>query len=47
MYTQPINQLIDFLVPAYEECPEINFEIFVHKAERLQEDDKIGTWLVA
>ena len=42
MYNQPITKLVDFIVPAHQENPTMNFEVFVHKAEQLQEDDKIG-----
>ena len=42
LYNQPISKLVDFLVAAYRINPNVNLEVFVHKAEKLQEDDKIG-----
>lgn len=42
MYNQPISRLVEFITAAYAENPEISVEVFVHKAEKLQEDDKIG-----
>lgn len=41
LYNQPISRLVEFIVAAYHHNPTINFEIFVHKAEKLQEDEKI------
>ena len=35
-------KLVDFVVAACRENPNINFEVFVHKTEKLAEDDKIG-----
>ncbi|THH08593.1 hypothetical protein EW145_g2599 [Phellinidium pouzarii] len=37
-YHHPIARLIDFTVTAYQENPDVNLEIFVHKAEALSED---------
>jgi hypothetical protein len=37
---------MDFVTAAYQSNPSINIEVFVHKSEKLQEDDKIGTDLV-
>lgn len=42
LYNQPISKLVEFIVPAYHQNPNMNMEIFVHKAEKLQEDDKYG-----
>ena len=42
LYNQPISKLAEFIVAAYQENPDMNLEVFVHKAEKLQEDDKIG-----
>ena len=42
LYNQPISKLVEFLVAAYRFNPNVNLEVFVHKAEKLQEDDKIG-----
>lgn len=42
LYNQPISKLVEFLVAAYQENPDMSLEVFVHKAEKLQEDDKIG-----
>ncbi|KAG2138352.1 Gtr1 raga G protein Gtr2 [Suillus clintonianus] len=41
LYQQPVSKLVEFIVAACQMNPDINFEVFVHKAERLQEDDKI------
>ncbi|EIW84298.1 Gtr1 raga G protein Gtr2 [Coniophora puteana RWD-64-598 SS2] len=40
-YQQPISKLVEFVAGAYDVNPGINFEVFIHKAEKLQEDDKI------
>jgi len=42
VYQQPVSKLVEFIVAAYQVNPDIGFEVFVHKAERLQEDDKLG-----
>lgn len=42
LYQQPIVKLVEFIVAACQVNPNVNFEVFVHKAEKLQEDDKIG-----
>ncbi|KAJ7285219.1 Gtr1/RagA G protein Gtr2 [Mycena rebaudengoi] len=41
LYKQPISKLVEFIIAAYNDNPQIHVEIFVHKAEKLQEDDKI------
>ncbi|KAG6897155.1 hypothetical protein C0992_003742 [Termitomyces sp. T32_za158] len=41
LYNQPISRLVEFIVAVYEQNPSMNLEVFVHKAEKLQEDDKI------
>ncbi|KAH0585249.1 hypothetical protein H2248_008492 [Termitomyces sp. 'cryptogamus'] len=41
LYNQPISRLVEFIVAAYEKNPNMSLEVFVHKAEKLQEDDKI------
>ncbi|OAX37003.1 Gtr1 raga G protein Gtr2 [Rhizopogon vinicolor AM-OR11-026] len=41
LYQQPVSKLVEFIVAACQVNPDINFEVFVHKAERLQEDDKL------
>ncbi|KAH9481309.1 GTP-binding protein gtr2 [Psilocybe cubensis] len=41
LYNQPISKLVEFIVASYAENPNIILEVFVHKAEKLQEDDKI------
>ena len=33
MYNQPITKLVDFIVPAHQENPTMNFEVFVHKCQ--------------
>jgi len=42
LYNQPVSKLVEFIVASYAENPDIILEVFVHKAEKLQEDDKIG-----
>jgi Ras-related GTP-binding protein C/D len=44
LYNQPISKLVEFIVASYTENPDIILEVFVHKAEKLQEDDKIGVF---
>ncbi|KAG5638484.1 hypothetical protein H0H81_012416 [Sphagnurus paluster] len=41
LYNQPISRLVEFIVAAYQANPNMSLEVFVHKAEKLQEDDKI------
>jgi len=41
LYNQPIAKLVEFIVAAYHANPSMTFEVFVHKAEKLQEEDKI------
>ncbi|GLB40342.1 putative gtr1/RagA G protein conserved region [Lyophyllum shimeji] len=41
LYNQPISKLVEFIVAAYQANPDMSLEVFVHKAEKLQEDDKI------
>ncbi|KAF7968799.1 hypothetical protein HWV62_29266 [Athelia sp. TMB] len=41
VYQQPISRLVDFIYAAHQENPELNLELFVHKAEKMQEEDKI------
>jgi len=36
--------MLDFFVTAYQENPAATLEVFVHKAESLAEDYKIGMW---
>jgi Ras-related GTP-binding protein C/D len=43
-YQQPIARMLDFFAAAYQENPGATLEVFVHKAESLAEDYKIGTW---
>lgn len=38
--------MLDFFIAAYQENPATTLEVFVHKAESLAEDYKIGTLLV-
>lgn len=42
VYNQPISKLVEFIIAVYNVNPTVNFEVFVHKAEKLQEDDKFG-----
>lgn len=41
LYNQPITKLMSFVTAAHESNPDINIEVFVHKSEKLQDDDKI------
>lgn len=36
--------MLDFFAAAYQENPGATLEVFVHKAESLAEDYKIGMW---
>jgi len=36
---------MSFVTAAHESNPDINIEVFVHKSEKLQDDDKIGAVL--
>ncbi|KAG6329377.1 hypothetical protein ID866_9711, partial [Astraeus odoratus] len=40
LYQQPVAKLVEFIVAAFQVHPNIDFQVFVHKAEKLQEDDK-------
>lgn len=42
LYQQPIQKLVDFVITAYNEHPNLNLEVFVHKADVLTEEYKIG-----
>ena len=42
LYHQPIQKLVDFAIAAYQDHPNINLEVFVHKADVLTEEYKIG-----
>lgn len=33
---------MEFIIAAYHDNPDINLEVFVHKAEKMQDEDKIG-----
>ncbi|KAF7328007.1 Ras-related GTP-binding protein D [Mycena kentingensis (nom. inval.)] len=41
LYKQPISKLVEFIVAASTTSPSLLVEVFVHKSERMQEDDKI------
>ncbi|TBU50335.1 Gtr1/RagA G protein conserved region-domain-containing protein [Dichomitus squalens] len=44
LYQQPIKKLVDFVIAAYQEnqeLPNMNLEVFVHKADVLTEEYKI------
>ncbi|OJT15029.1 GTP-binding protein gtr2 [Trametes pubescens] len=41
LYQQPIQKLVDFVITAYQENPNMNLEVFVHKADVLTEEYKI------
>ena len=42
LYQPAIAKLVDFAVAAYQERPEVHLEVFVHKADTLSEEYKIG-----
>lgn len=44
LYNQPISKLVEFIVASHKVKPGISIEVFVHKAEKLQEDDKIENY---
>ncbi|CAL1716929.1 unnamed protein product [Somion occarium] len=41
LYQQPISRLVDFVISAYQDNPNMNLEVFVHKADALSEEYKI------
>ena len=41
-YTQPIIRLLDFFIAAFQENPDVNLEVFVHKAEAMTEEYRMG-----
>ncbi|KAI0671401.1 Gtr1/RagA G protein conserved region-domain-containing protein [Trametes maxima] len=41
LYHQPIQKLVNFVIAAYQENPNMNLEVFVHKADVLTEEYKI------
>ncbi|KIY69114.1 Gtr1/RagA G protein Gtr2 [Cylindrobasidium torrendii FP15055 ss-10] len=41
---QAIAKLVDFVITIHDQNPGAHFEIFVHKVERLQEDDKLESF---
>lgn len=47
LYNQAISKFVDFITVCLRDNPTINLEVFVHKAEKLQEDDKIGEFACA
>lgn len=46
LYNQPISKLVEFIIAATKAKPGLAIEVFVHKAEKLQEEDKIGAGAV-
>ncbi|THH29911.1 hypothetical protein EUX98_g4268 [Antrodiella citrinella] len=40
LYQQPIEKLVDYVITAYHENPNMNLEVFVHKGDALAEDYK-------
>ena len=44
-YQQPITRLVDAVVTAYQENPGMHLEVFVHKADVLSDEYKIGVCL--
>ncbi|KAF5342133.1 hypothetical protein D9611_001432 [Ephemerocybe angulata] len=44
LYNQPISKLVEFIIAANKVKPGIPIEVFVHKAEKLQEEDKIENY---
>lgn len=44
-YTQPILRLLDFFIAAFQENPDVNLEVFVHKAEAMTEEYRMGEQL--
>ena len=46
LYQQPIVRLADAVVTAYQHHPGMHLEVFVHKADVLSEEYKIGAWRV-
>ncbi|TEB27062.1 Gtr1/RagA G protein Gtr2 [Coprinellus micaceus] len=44
LYNQPISKLVEFILAANKAKGDIPIEVFVHKAEKLQEEDKIENY---
>ncbi|KAI0368817.1 hypothetical protein BV20DRAFT_947427 [Pilatotrama ljubarskyi] len=44
LYQQPIQKLVDFVITAYQQNPDMNLEVFVHKADVLTEEYKIDNF---
>jgi hypothetical protein len=42
LYNGPISKLVDFIVASIQQNAKLSFEVFVHKSEKLQEEDKLG-----
>ena len=42
LYHQPFQKLVDVAITAYQDHPNMNLEVFVHKADVLTEEYKIG-----
>jgi hypothetical protein len=42
--SQSIARLADSIVTAYQENPGMHLEVFVHKADVLSEEYKLGEW---
>ncbi|KAJ7364308.1 Gtr1/RagA G protein Gtr2 [Mycena albidolilacea] len=38
LYKQPISKLVEFIIAAYHDNPQLLVEVFVHKAEKLQDE---------
>ena len=43
MYSAPISKLLNFTIAAYQENPNVNLEVFVHKADGNTEEYRVGT----
>ncbi|KAK7690537.1 hypothetical protein QCA50_005635 [Cerrena zonata] len=41
LYQQPIQRLVELVIAAYQENPDMSLEVFVHKADALSEEYKI------
>ncbi|KAF9818581.1 hypothetical protein IEO21_02686 [Rhodonia placenta] len=44
LYQPPITKLVSFVIAAYDQSPQTNLEVFVHKADALSEEYRIDNY---
>ena len=42
-FHQAVSKLLEFTIAAFQENPDVNLDVFVHKAEALTDDFRFGT----